>query len=664
MFTVDVAKRTGVPLTPNVRLVADHPWSMRAGLIPEAAQITAFGDPLALWGLCNWLRYEVVIRNEAYTPCWWGYVNGVSITIGGLTVELSLDDMANSIAVKYSYALNGRQVSGQTSWAQDAFSVATYGIKEHIESAGDTTPGAAATLQATLLAAKAYPVSAPPAIGDPQPASATLFCRGKLNTLDWRYYSQPLGKIVSTAGGANQVLGWGFAAPLGFKAAGKKIHQIDAKFAGLPSGARVQISGLAANNGAFTVVTATTQAAQSYVSASISFNTIDDIMDSSNGLGFVRSAEMIQISGSAANSRYHLVSSAGAGHVTTDTTWNGTISNEVAGPSITVKEGSSIIVAETLTNAVPSATATVVAHGQAIGQAIVPSLGGWTVGEIQIRVKTVGSPADGVKVELRSDAAGAPSGTILDSATVAAGSISDQLDWITFALANTVALSAGVTYWIVVERTGANSNTDYYVVDVDEQLGYGAGALLLWTGAAWVSRATNADLAFQVWGHRETTAQMQDIATAVGQFGLSVAIVTASGQHTRQYRDGTYTGLSEFEALLNLGTAGGQRLLAALWPATSGVRIYAEPDPDPLRNLLLRSDGRFYWPSGAPLEAGLLPVGQWVTLADVPNEANSAAMISPVFIQAAEFDPKSGRIRPTETRGGRSVWRVGGVGNG
>ena len=151
---------------------------------------------------------------------------------------------------------------------------------------------------------------------------------------------------------------------------------------------------------------------------------------------------------------------------------------------------------------------------------------------------------------------------------------------------------------------------------------------------------------------------MVDIATTAGQFGLTVTVQQASGIYDRQYRAGDYTALSELTDLIERGAAGGQRLIAPMWPETRAIHIQAEPTSAPNTDLLLRSDGRFYWPSGAPLEPGVLPVGQWVTLADVPPSANSAVRVSPVFFAACEYDPRTGRLRPTATRGAPGLYEL------
>ena len=54
------------------------------------------------WRFAEWLRYGFQIRNNNGTICWWGELHGVEITVGALTVGLSLDEMSNRIMVRFA----------------------------------------------------------------------------------------------------------------------------------------------------------------------------------------------------------------------------------------------------------------------------------------------------------------------------------------------------------------------------------------------------------------------------------------------------------------------------------------------------------------------------------------------------------------------------------
>ena len=664
-FTCEVRDRQDSTFRPSgLRLMVKR-FSMHAKRGPLACLVEASGNEEALWVLAGWLRYGLRVTSPRGTLCWWGFLNELELELAGLSVGLSLNEMRNKIAIRYSYDAPGGQRSGITAYDEDDLSVLTYGIRERIENASDTTYTAAISLRTTMLDWLGLPLGTPAdGAGAAGPPLARLYGRGEIETLGWRYYANPLGRVVHDEGGSEQVLGYGFTSELGFKSGANSIHEITGKLGGLPAGARIQISGLSANNGAFTVAEGSDDAAFIYIATTISFAPSDDIFDSTSGLGFVRNHEMIHVSGSTNNDGYHYTDSAAAGTVTTDTAWGGTINSESAGASVTLRQGNSIVVEETVAMALPGATATVVGHGMKVAQSFtLPTAGSWTVGEILVRLRKVGSPADSVTVSLRTDNAGAPNYPPIESITIAASGIAASMDDITFAFANTATLTSGATYWIVIERTGANEHANYYVTDVDENAGYSDGTLLLWTGAAWVARSPDASLSFSVWGHQATTTQIGTLVTAVGQFGLGVTVRNASGISTRQYRAGTYDGLTEFDKLLDIGTNAGKRLLARLAPGTRTIIVEAEPTPDVSNDLIRRRVGQYYWPSGAPLESGVLPVGRWVTLAGVPVGVSQIARISPVFVEEAEYDVASGRVAITP-RGALSPWDIGKVRNG
>jgi len=88
-------------------------WVAQGG--PKSALIRVVGSELTLWQLLDWLRYEVRIVTDLGQPAWWGYINKVSITSGNMSVGVSLESMANNIAVIWSNDSDG----GTTEWEED-----------------------------------------------------------------------------------------------------------------------------------------------------------------------------------------------------------------------------------------------------------------------------------------------------------------------------------------------------------------------------------------------------------------------------------------------------------------------------------------------------------------------------------------------------------------
>lgn len=642
-------------------------WSAHSKRGPMDCEIEVTGQLPALWEMAQWLRYELIIRNEFGTRCWWGCMTGIDITNGATTIGLSLDEMYNRVAVRYSYDAPGGQLSGETAWTDDAASVLMYGIKELMQNESETTPDEAADLVSTILDYKGLPIGTVAfsgAMAEGQP-TARIYGKGWVETLAWRYLNIPQGRILHEEGGTEQVMGYGFTEALGFKRHENTIHSLVGNFLDLPVGARIEISGLASNNGTFTVSQATGDVATTYTASTISFESSDDILDSASGLGDIRNHELIYVTGSTGNDGYHRTDGAEVNHVTTDTAYGGVMHNEDAGPSITIDQGNSIVTEENVITAIPGATATVVAHGKKIDQSFtLTESGSFLVGEVIVRLRKVGTPTGGVTIGLRTDTAGVPDFPAVEAITVAAADIAEDMDDILFTFAHTSSVSDSTTYHVVLEVDGnVDSATGYYMVDVDEDAGYTGGTLKVWTGSAWVARSPAASLSFQIWGHQQTTDQITSLVSTAGQFGLDVDIRNASGKYTRQYRDGVTDALTELDALLDRGTTNDKRLMVRLPVGGRTMIIEEEPTPQPYSDLTWRSDAKLYWPTGAPFEPGVLPVARWVTLADVPASVNSVAKISPVFVEQAAYDATGERHEITP-RGARSVWDLGKIING
>lgn len=162
-------------------------WAAIGG--PDLATVSVTGGELALWSLANTLRCPVEIRDATGDQVWWGYVADVGITAGDLEFGVSLDTMANTVAVAYAYVPVGEATVGTretTLWDEDVESVAEYGTFERLEPMSTAETLEAENRLASILAAYHYPV---PTIGfGGSGLSATLRCRGWLHSLKRRYY--------------------------------------------------------------------------------------------------------------------------------------------------------------------------------------------------------------------------------------------------------------------------------------------------------------------------------------------------------------------------------------------------------------------------------------------------------------------------------------------
>jgi hypothetical protein len=176
-------------LRPGSMVATPVRFSRHALWGPKKAEIAVRGDERSLFTLIDYLRYGVTITDQNGTPCWWGFVNEMQVTLGAFTFGLSLDPMANKIAVAYTLIAAGQTKSGTktlTTWAQDDLSVTEYGTKELLSSLSDAYAATADRTRDALLMARKVPVPTI-AIGQGGGLSATLHCRGWQDLLSWRY---------------------------------------------------------------------------------------------------------------------------------------------------------------------------------------------------------------------------------------------------------------------------------------------------------------------------------------------------------------------------------------------------------------------------------------------------------------------------------------------
>lgn len=595
---------------------------------PMSAEVSVNGPVRALWECLRWLRRPVELSSPEGMPVWWGFVNEVRLQLAGLTIGVSLDPMANRIAIAYSDpAADGGAERGTTPWAEDAASVVRYGYKEALISGGEVSAVGALAERATELAKRSRPRGTPSFNGGSTGApTATLLCAGWFETLAWRRFTRLEGRIeFAENGSASQTIGWGLTSnQIGFGLGA--IHHIGAKLTALETGDRLIVTGSTANNGTWEVDGATSAEQEVYTATTISFAPSDDINDSANGLGFIEQDSFILVAGSAANSGYHLVDETGSNHVAT--TFTPAITTEAAGPAITITQGHKVTVTTSVVNEAPGANVTLRIQGTQIAQSFVATHA-FAVGQVGIPVGRVGNPADNFVLELWSNSAGAP-GTLLDSQSVAGSSLAqDSQPWRWLALSGSVTMTAATTYWLWAKRSGANDSDNYYALGMTETVN---GSCLAWTGSGWVAHPRSLYLPYKIWGAEDNGAQMARIATDCGQFLAGVDIPSV-GVATNQYRSGDKSGYDEFLALLKRGDSQGRRLLATV-TRERVLRVYSEPTSHTTGDRLL-DDGSLRPVAGGRRIMGLLPVGEWLTVDSVPPTINSELEISPLFVDEA-----------------------------
>ncbi len=649
-FTFAFVDTLGIATEPpkGVTFTLEAPFSATAQGGYEAAEITVTGSRQGLRDLRRWLKYNVQIIDPQGAVCWEGYVAEIALRFGGANLTLSLERMFNAVKVLYSYSVpGGGNESGETAWLTDTESINTYGRKEILHSAGgETSKASAEALRANVLNASKVITPAVQAMANGTDG-ATLYCRGKVDTLDWRYYQDTGGIEANEEGGERGLLGWGFTATnVGFVGQGhNRLLDFGGRLTALQENDKLLVSGAGdgTNNTAMTVTKEVEGETHQYVANTVNFEIADDIRDSANGMDWARSYEGIKVTGSSLNDGYYFTGDnvTTAWIETTSSFGAAPIADEAAGASITIDMAHNVQVDVDLDHETPSASVTVKAYGQQIAQSFKLHDGPWDAGEISIKIAKEGEPTDTVTVELRSDNSGVP-GTLLASGTIDPDDIPYTTpSWLVAALDSAVTLANATTYWQVIKRTtGTMDAEDYYLVGFDDKGAYGDGVLKLYDGTNWQNPAVTQDLLFQVYGVRQTTDKIADIVADVNGLVLASSAPVASGVLTRRNRDGKSTGWTEIKAMLDQGNTAGQRLLAYVNHQGTLI-VEAEPLAPSLYDLVWQDDGILRYSDGRKLAPGALPVGKWVQFESL-LDGDWAQDIAAFLVDGASFDSRTG----------------------
>lgn len=625
---------------------------------PERAEVRVTGPAAAVEEIAGWLGRGVTIRNEAGTAVWGGFVHEVRIGQGGRTVGASLAEMANRVQVIYTLdAPDGSSAAAETEWASDSDSIFRYGQIERRLSAGSDLKQNEATQMrnAELARRKAPALSLTASTGSPSTgsgagastgsgagagASGLLVCVGWWQRLERRYYTRLTGRVefeedAENGGDAVHAVGWRLVSnQVGFYR--QWLYHLGAQLGALREGDSIVISGAGSNNGTRTVAKTASEDAVSVANTTIYFEASDDIRDPGAGMGDLRAPGMIHITGGGSNSGYRLIEQATPRYLNVDGAFGGIVDYTPSG-TVTIAEGHQI---ETTpwagATAAPGATVTIEKHST-IGQAWrMPAGESWRLGSIALRVRRVGSPASGLVVEVRTASGGAPSGTVVATATLT--NAPESLTWVRLDFDHSWTPTANTVYWIVIS-TGSYAPDAFYEVELNAATLAPEGQALVWNGAAWVALAAPASLPFKVWGGVDATILLRDILTAHGLFAF-VDVQAVGGVYRHPYAGGELTARAAAEKVMGLGTAGGARLAAWVDEQRAVVvRSAAEATGTSWR---WDAQNRLVGAGGREAEPGLLPVGQFVWVDGLPRALEEFG--ASVFIERAQFDVRSGRL--------------------
>lgn len=641
-FSVEFSNRTGEGvIVPSELTFLPVRWKGASFGGGKEAEIIVTGGRAGIKALRNWLRYGVRIVNRRGANCWHGYIHDVELQLSGLAITASLDDLRNRIAVTYSSTVGAIETAATTAWASDAGSVAEYGTKEHLESLGSASVTMATAWRDRELAAKAWPsLKRAGDGGQGDSAAAILRCRGWFNTAGWKYYQRTDGRLEHLPNDTQEwPLGWGISSSNQIGFGGYGIHDAALRLEYLPSGAKVTVTGSTSNNKSFTFADATNEDVTTYTATSVRFEPSDDIIDTNEGMGAIKSDHWVYVSGSPLNTRWHYIGTAGADHIRTSATTSGNIQAESAGASITLTQAQRIDVYERATAEAPATAAgvNIALAGQQIAQKI--TLGyTMTIDRIQLELAKVGAPSDSVSVEISTNNAGVP-GTLKTSGTMAAANLTDSLTsvWVTL---TPVTLIAG-DYWIRVKRSGSLNGADHFTLGMTKTA---YGSCIAWNGSAWSAFNMGWYVRFRIWATEDTGTMIETILSAAGQF-LTISSGFTTGVFGFTTMDQIAVAGDEISRLAEIGTATGKRVLLDVGPDRT-VRLYAQTTPIAEETLLYytaNGQNRLTNSAGSDWEPGVLPLGRWVEFADLDSDLATAGGLSPAAIAEAEYNAASGQ---------------------
>ena len=627
---------------------------------PDQAEFEVYGADGELWPLLTWLNYDVEIFNADGLQVWEGYVNEAAVPHAGNLLGLTLEKMANRIAIAYTTtSIAGVRTRGTTDWAQDDRSVALYGIKERLLTLSDATPEQAEAERDRQLALLSKPQRKS---NQSNRSTAVLYAKGFGHKFLWRYFGESRGRQITTYNKTGRVLiGWGMSDANNMGFAEGMLQDIQHRLGHLEKDDVIHLESTSASASGMTghkvVLAAAEGSAADVVSGDdIEFEPMDDIRKDTRGLTNFKVGHMIYVDGPQypRNQGFHLLETVGTFDVSLENNLRG-------GGAVNLEpdpaDGSYVkTVPWTITQAqrikldggvvnreAPDPTITITVNALGAGGIAQPfnTDAAWPLSEVWIEVKKVGNPLDNLVVELCENDSGQP-GTVLATGTQSGlNFIDDKFAKMPFSMSPVYEIAGSTTYFIKVSRSGSLDVDNYYIVKVGKPVTYDVADDLRWNDGlpsdSWFA-STRYELPMELWGGVITTEQIEHIYEDKGDFLNGIVVKESSGLRTRQYRNGDKTAFDEIEALLKSGTSGGDELQAIIRP---GKILVIEKAPTADSAQLSFIDGSLYNKVGGMVSPGELPVGQWVIVEGIPQQINAVVGLSPYRIESIEFDVDS-----------------------
>jgi hypothetical protein len=480
---------------PTAELQAER-YSFAAKGGPKLAELLATGSEYEVLEFLEFLRRPVEIYSDLGERVWWGFVSDVAVRAGRLAITVSIDSVANRIAVAWTEVADPLNDSGeqrQSGWLEDADSIATYGRRELVLPVSGTSESYALAARAMALEMRKYPAVAITIEDSPvETPEARLTCRGWYQTLDWVYFGRDEGLELSTAGSGAQALGRALTStalsftdvevqalgdqPADTRVSAPIVYEFDYSLRHVD--VELQKIGAPADN---LVLTICADDEDRTVLASAS--------RAGSGLPATPGTARYSLAsnlGLSAGVTYH-VTFARSGVLSAVNYYRLSCDEDSPGGAMQCYHRKSEIRLTDTTD---------VNFGNAAGTATVDrtftAAADSTLLAVYVDLRKVDDPTDSVTLSLRADSSGS-AGAVLAAVTLDAEDLSTSRAREKFEFTGGERLVSGSTYHLVLSRTGSLSASKYYTFGGDEDA---AVALVVEEKSAWAAREPGATLAF------------------------------------------------------------------------------------------------------------------------------------------------------------------------
>lgn len=616
------------------------------------ATINVTGDQNAIWQVLDFIGHIVEIHANYGPKCWRGRITQIRVLSSALALGYALDQMHNRVRAIYTYPReDGATERRTTDWQEFAPTVDRFGQFEHTLSLSNATDEEAIQAVAQEIERSGtLRTIFRPAGGSDETLTAEIRCEGLIYEFEKKHYAQDAGEqSYDTYANSAYPLGYGFTTSTLVFAEDDEIRDSRGYLTPFREGMRIKVYNTELNDGTYIVETGEPEPPEYYTSPTMYFTADDNLRDTEFGLQLLDGESMVIIENSPANSGVWGVDQ-----------FNAPDWVELA-PNLIVDEGQgnlylTVFKAQrvtlqqtTITEELLPPNVVIATDSLAMTQSfVVTTSKAWTVNDISIQMRKKNGPTDQVIMTLfesvySPELVSTFPGRLLEASVVNSSEISDvALNWVTFKFSNTTLLEPGKEYWLFLSRASGFRDLDHYEIGYNEDAEH-TGRILRFDGTNyWEFQHAGASMPFRARGTWETTQQIEEIVLQCGQRIDGVEIEQASGLHTNQYRSGDQLALPEVDALLQRGYSGGNRMLCEVTDADK-LRIYPQPDADSSR-LQYFFDGKITTKFGAPLQPGVLPIGEWCDLPQAPLPLGTA--LSPFRIKSIEYDARTDRYYP------------------